>query len=94
MTCDNCSQGYATKSAYFDGHTEHWCIACYEQFYLGTAFNPYKEPCDLCPEGNQIHIVVSNWRNKVFKVCSNCREDLVLETETRQKKIQDGLDIE
>lgn len=87
MTCANCSEVDATKQAYFDGFTEPWCDACYESYYLGKNLNPHRDPCDLCPDGNHIHTVVSNWRDKVFQVCNDCRDDLVVETETRRKKI-------
>ena len=90
MSCDNCSSGEATKQAYFDGWTESWCDPCYTEFYLGEKLNPNKPVCELCPEGNQLHIVLSTWREKTFKVCNNCYQDLATETETRRVKL--GLD--
>jgi transposase-like protein len=92
MDCANCSEVDATKQAHFEGFSEPWCDSCYQRYYLGEVLNPHRAVCELCPEGNHIHTVVSNWRDKVFKVCNNCRADLVVETETRQKKIQDELD--
>ena len=87
MSCDNCSSGVAQKPAYFSDHTEHWCLDCYAEFYEGKNFNPHKKLCDLCPEGNAIHTVISHWRDKVFEVCSDCHKDLAVETETRRQKI-------
>lgn len=92
MTCANCSATDATTSAHFDGFSEPWCNDCYERYYLGKELNPHREPCELCPDGNHIHTVVSNWRDKVFKVCNDCRDDLAVETETRRKKIMEELD--
>jgi hypothetical protein len=93
MHCANCSSAPATTQAHFDGFSEPWCSYCYENYYLGSKFNPHADPCDLCPEGNHIHTIVSNWRDKVFKVCNDCRADLVAETEeTRRKKFQEELD--
>lgn len=88
MTCANCSATDATIVAHFNGFSEPWCNDCYERDYLGK----HRDPCELCPDGNYIHTVVSNWRDKVFKVCNDCRDDLVVETETRRKKIMEELD--
>lgn len=85
MTCDNCSATDATKPAYFNGFTEYWCDACHETYYEGKQFNPHRD-CELCPEGRWEHTIISGWRNKSFKVCDNCKDDLVAETDEKRQK--------
>ena len=84
--CANCGDVTTITRVPFDNFAEYWCDPCRIE---GKIIEP-PEPCDLCPEGIAIHLVISNWRQKTFSVCEPCSQDLYAETETHRRKL--GLD--